>query len=715
MPSFTLTVDKDHIALLTLNLQGEKVNKLNLPVVQEAERIFDELSQRRDIRGLVFGSGKEDNFIAGADIHDFLKFESAEQATEGSRYGQRVLQKIEDCRIPVVAAIHGACLGGGMEVALACHYRICTEDRKTQLGQPEVQLGLLPGAGGTQRLPRLVGLRKAIEVATAARNYGPKQALKIGLVDEVVPPPLLLEVARQRAREMAEGSLKRRNHRPPSFASWLLERNPLGRAVVFQQAKKIIRKKTHGHYPAPLRALRAIQVGVTRGPHAGYQEESRGFGELAMTEVCRQLIHLFFATTEIKKDTGVEDPSVRPQKVSRVGILGAGFMGAGIATVSSNAGLKVRLRDVSDEACLKGLAACHKVFEDRFRRKSISRLELQELKDRITATVDYTGFATCDLIVEAVFEDVDLKHQVIREVEEHLREDCVLGSNTSSLSITKLGEASRRPEQFIGLHFFSPVHKMPLLEIIVTRQTSPQAIATSVEFGKKIGKFPIVVNDGVGFYTSRILAPYMNEASFLLEEGAGIEALDRAMVDFGFPVGPITLLDEVGIDVAAKVAKIMRHAYGERLRPPGGMDRLMADGRLGRKSRKGFYKYVPDKKGDARKTGIDETVYTLLPGGKERKRIDPHEIQLRLSMAMLNECALCLEENILRSPRDGDIGAVMGLGFPPFRGGPFRYMDSLDNATVLKQLETLQERFGARFKPAELLAGMGKQNKTFYS
>lgn len=715
MPSFTLTVNEDRIAVLTFNLQGEKINKLNLSVIQEAEKIFDELSHRSDIRGLVFASGKEDNFIAGADIHDFLKFESADQATEGSRYGQRVLQKIEDSKVPVVAAIHGACLGGGMEVALACHYRLCTDDRKTQLGQPEVQLGLLPGAGGTQRLPRLVGLRKAIEVATAARNYKPKQAQKIGLVDEVVPASLLLEVALKRAREMAEGTLKQRAHRPRGIVAWLLESNPLGRTIVFQQAKRIIRQKTHGHYPAPLGALKAIEVGVTRGSKAGYQEESRGFGELAMTEVCRQLIHLFFATTEIKKDTGVDDPSTRPQKVARVGILGAGFMGAGIAATSSSAGLSVRMRDVSDEACLKGLAACHKVFEDRFRRKSISKLELQELKDRVTATVDYTGFATCDLMIEAVFEDIELKHGVIREVEGHLREDCVLGSNTSSISITQLGEGSRRPEQFIGLHFFSPVHKMPLLEIIVTPRTSPQTIATSVEFGKKIGKFPIVVNDGVGFYTSRILAPYMNEASFLLEEGAGIEALDRGMVEFGFPVGPITLLDEVGIDVAAKVAKIMLHAYGERLRPPGSMERLIADGRLGRKSRKGFYKYVPDKKGEAKKAGTDESVYALLPGGKERKRIDPREIQLRLSMAMLNECALCLQENILRSPRDGDIGAVMGLGFPPFRGGPFRTMDALGSASVLKQLEALHERFGARFQPARLLVEMGRQNKKFYS
>jgi 3-hydroxyacyl-CoA dehydrogenase/enoyl-CoA hydratase/3-hydroxybutyryl-CoA epimerase len=714
MPAFTLSVDPDQIATLTLNLEGEKVNKLSMAVVKEAEHLLEELARRKEIRGIVFISGKEDNFIAGADINEFLKFESAAQATEMSRYGQTVLQKIEDLHIPVVAAIHGACLGGGMEFALACHYRICTDDEKTQLGQPEVQLGLLPGAGGTQRLPRLTGIRNAIEIATSGRNYKPRQALKKGMVDEVVPPPLFLQLAKARAVELAAKKLKPKTHLPKGITTWAMERNPIGRRILFHQAEKLIRQKTHGHYPAPLRALQAIRIGVMKGPREGYLDESRGFGELAMTEVCRQLIHLFFATTDIKKDPGVDDPSIRPQPVSKVGILGAGFMGAGIAAVSSNAGITVRMRDLTAEACLKGLASCHKVFEERFNRKSITRLELQELKDRVSVTPDYTGFSTCDLIVEAVFEDLTLKHSVIREVEEHLRDDCVLGSNTSSISIARIAEASRRPESLIGLHFFSPVHKMPLLEIIVTPRTSPQTIVTSVEYAKKIGKFPIVVNDGVGFYTSRILTPYMNEAAFVLEEGAPIDALDQAMVDFGFPVGPVTLLDEVGIDVAAKVGKIMLQAFGERLRPPGSMDRLINDGRQGRKNRKGFYQYTPGKNGEVRKAGVDSSVYALLPGGHPRKAIHTPDVQLRLSLTMLNECARCLEENILRSPRDGDVGAVMGLGFPPFRGGPFRYMDSLGMNNLLRDLEQLHNRFGERFRPAGLLLEMARSNRKFY-
>lgn len=714
--AFNLTVDEEQIATLTFDLKGEKVNKLTLEVIQEVAWLLDELARRTDIRAMVLISGKEDNFIAGADINEFLKFESSAQAAEASRYGQSVLQKIEDSKIPMVAAIHGACLGGGMEVVLACRYRLCTDDQKTLLGQPEVQLGLLPGAGGTQRLPPLVGLQNAIEIITSGRNYRPPQALKKGIVDEVVPRPLLLEIAKTRAREIAEGKLKPQKHLPKGFLAWALERNPIGRIVVFEQAEKIIRKKTHDHYPAPLRALESVKTGLSKGNNkAGYENESRGFGDLAMTEVSRQLIHLFFATTEIKRDSGVDDANIRPQPLSKIGVLGAGFMGAGVAAVSSNAGMTVRMRDVSEDACLKGLTACTKVFEDRYRRKSISKLELQELKDQVTATTDFSGLQRCDLIVEAVFEDVELKHRVIREVEEHLRDDCVFGSNTSSIAIATLAEASRRPEQFIGLHFFSPVHKMPLLEIIVTPRTSKQTIATSVEYGKKIGKFPIVVNDGVGFYTSRILAPYMNEASFILEEGAPVEQLDQAMVDFGFPVGPVTLLDEVGIDVAHKVGKIMLHAFGERLRPPAGMERLISDGRLGRKNRKGFYRYAADKKGESKKSGVDVSVYDLLPGGRNRKQLDAADIQLRLSMAMLNECALCLEENILRSPRDGDIGAVMGLGFPPFRGGPFRAMDSLGVANVVRHLEALQQRFGERFKPSALLVSMAQSNKKFYS
>ncbi|MBZ5553913.1 MAG: fatty acid oxidation complex subunit alpha FadJ [Acidobacteriia bacterium] len=715
MPAFKLSIDENQIALLRLDLEGEKVNKLTAAVVQEANEIFEDLKRRSDLRAIVMISDKEDTFIAGADIHEFLKFESASQAAEASHAGQRVLQKIADMKIPVVAAIHGACLGGGMEVALACHYRICADDRKTQLGQPEVQLGLLPGAGGTQRLPPLVGLQNAIEIATSGRNYRPQQALRKGIVDEVVPRPLLLQIALTRAGELAEGKLNPRKHRPKGLLAWALERNPVGRWLLFRQAEKLIREKTHGHYPAPLRALEAIRVGLSQGPVKGYVAESKGFGDLAMTSTCRQLIHLFFATTDVKKDPGIDDLSIQPQAVGKVGILGAGFMGAGIAAVSSSAGLSARLRDVSEEACLKGLTTCFKVFEDRFRRKSISRLELQELKDRVSATTGLTGFSTCGLIIEAVFEDIELKHQVIQEVEPHLRDECVWGSNTSSISITKLAEASRRPEQFIGLHFFSPVHRMPLLEIIITRQTSKQTIATSVEYGKKIGKFPIVVNDGVGFYTSRILAPYMNEASFILEEGAPVEALDQAMVDFGFPVGPMTLLDEVGIDVAAKVGKILLEAFGERLKPPSSMELLAKDARLGRKSKKGFYLYVTTRKGEIKKSGVDPTIYDLLPGGRNRKPVVTSDMQSRLSMAMLNECARCLEEGILRSPRDGDIGAVMGLGFPPFRGGPFRYMDTLGLENVLRQLESLQKKWGDRFTASELIVQMADSKKSFYS
>ncbi|MBZ5535294.1 MAG: fatty acid oxidation complex subunit alpha FadJ [Acidobacteriia bacterium] len=715
MPAFKLSVDENQIALLHLDLEGEKVNKLTAAVVQEAEEIFDDLRHRSDLRAIVLISDKENTFIAGADIQEFLKFESASQAAEASRSGQRLLQKIADMKIPVVAAIQGACLGGGMEVALACHYRICADDRKTQLGQPEVKLGLLPGAGGTQRLPPLVGLQNAIEIATSGRNYRPQQALRTGIVDEVVPRPLLLHVALTRAGELGEGKIRPRRHRPQGLLAWALECNPVGRWLLFRQAEKMIREKTHGHYPAPLRALGAIRAGVSQGPVKGYMEESKAFGDLAMTSTCRQLIHLFFATTDLKKDPGMDGPSIRPQAVAPVGILGAGFMGAGIAAVCSSAGVNARLRDVSEEACLKGLTACYRVFDDRFRRKSISRLELQQLKDRVSATTELNSFSTCGLIIEAVIEDVDLKHQVVREVEPHLRDDCVWGSNTSSISIAKLAEASRRPEQFIGLHFFSPVHKMPLLEIIVTRQTSKQTIATSVEYGKLIGKFPIVVNDGVGFYTSRILSPYMNEASFILEEGAPVEALDQAMIDFGFPVGPMTLLDEVGIDVAAKVGKIMLEAFGERLKPPSSMEQLIQNGRLGRKLRKGFYQYVLNRKEEVRKVGVDPTIYDLLPGGRNRKPVVAGDIQSRLSMAMLNECARCLEEGILRSPRDGDIGAVMGLGFPPFQGGPFRYMDAMGLENVLRNLESLQKKWGDRFKPSEMIVRMAESKESFYS
>ncbi|HZN93380.1 MAG TPA: 3-hydroxyacyl-CoA dehydrogenase NAD-binding domain-containing protein, partial [Myxococcales bacterium] len=489
-----------------------------------------------------------------------------------------------------------------------------------------------------------------------------------------------------------------------------LEQNPLGRKVLFDQARKQLLRKTRGKYPAPERALEAIRIGLEKGMDEGLKVEARGFGELVVSDVSRRLIEIFFATTAMKKDNGVKDPSVKPREVRKVAVLGGGLMGGGIAFVSaSNMGAAVRIKDKDDAAVGRALQHVGGLFDERARRRSITAREAAAKMALVTAGTDYSGFKTADLIIEAVFEDLELKHRVIKESEAVVREDCIFASNTSSIPITKLAQGSSRPDRVIGMHYFSPVNKMPLLEIITHKGTADWVTATCVEVGKKQGKTVIVVNDGVGFYTSRILGPYMNEAAFLLVEGADIVELDRSLVDFGFPVGPITLLDEVGIDVAGKVGKIMVDAFGDRMAPPEVTAKVLADGRMGRKNRKGFYVYDGGKK-----KRVDETVYALLPGGRERKHLDRQEMAERCALQFVNEALLCLGEGILRSPRDGDIGAVFGLGFPPFLGGPFRYVDTLGPAKVLERMEHHQKKHGKRFQPAPLLVETARAGKKIY-
>jgi 3-hydroxyacyl-CoA dehydrogenase/enoyl-CoA hydratase/3-hydroxybutyryl-CoA epimerase len=500
-----------------------------------------------------------------------------------------------------------------------------------------------------------------------------------------VPQPVLLEAARRAAVKLADGSLVPRRRGIP-----LSER--LLRPVIFSKARSTVREKTQGHYPAPLAAIDVVEKGTATSLEEGLKLEAKAFGELSVSPVSRALVSVFFATQEIKKDAGYPE-STEARQVHKLGVVGAGLMGAGIA-----------------DALGRGLRYAREVFEERLKRRSLTRYEFAARLNRISATQDYSGFKRADLVIEAVFEDLALKRKVLAEVEAATREDCVVASNTSSLPIGDIAKESRRPSRVLGMHFFSPVNKMPLLEVIVTPQTDAWATATAVQVGRSMGKHVIVVRDGPGFYTSRALAPYMNEAARLVEEGAPIEDVDRAMVAFGFPVGPITLLDEVGIDVGAKVSKILYHAFGERMAPPESMARVVDAVRLGRKNKRGFYLYDEDGK----RKGVDESVYALLPGGGARKPIEMREIQERCVFAFLNEAALCLQEGILRSPRDGDVGAIFGLGFPAFLGGPFRYLDHLGARFAVEVLERLRAKHGERFKPADLLVQYAREGRTFY-
>ncbi|HEV7838626.1 MAG TPA: 3-hydroxyacyl-CoA dehydrogenase NAD-binding domain-containing protein, partial [Gemmatimonadaceae bacterium] len=500
-PALSVEVS-DGIAIVTFDLPNESVNKLNRAVKDEFVALVSQLERDTTVNAAVLISGKPDVWIAGADIEEFLELKTATDAERLSRDGQMLLDSLERLRIPIIAAIHGACLGGGLETALACRYRIATDHPKTILGLPEVQLGLIPGAGGTQRLPRKIGLTSGLDLILTGKNVRAKKALQLGMIDELVHPSILRTVAMQRAHEVAEGRRKSERHKG-GVKGLLLDSNPAGRAIVLRKAREQTLAKSRGHYPALIAAIDAIAAGYEKGAAYGYRQESRLFGEMAMTDVSKQLIFLFFATNELKKDPGV-DPAQHPElpvsafeplPVDKIAIIGAGFMGAGIASIAVQHGSLVRLKDADHARVAKGYAAVRDILKERLTRKQITRIQYSDYMALIGGTVDYSGFGNVDLVIEAVFEDLAVKHQVLRETEAAIHPSAIFATNTSTIPIGQIAQASSRPERVLGMHFFSPVHKMPLLEVIATSRTHPQVTATAVAYGKKLGKTVIVVND----------------------------------------------------------------------------------------------------------------------------------------------------------------------------------------------------------------------------
>ncbi|MCK7461504.1 MAG: fatty acid oxidation complex subunit alpha FadJ [Sphingobacterium sp.] len=713
---FQPALREDGIAVVTIDLPGESQNTLKAEFVDEANALLDRLEQDPNVRGVVLISGKPGSFIAGADINMLKACRTAAEAADLSKAGQRFFDRLESFKTPVVAAIDGACLGGGLELALACHGRVCTDHPKTALGLPEVMLGVLPGSGGTQRLPRLIGIPAALDLMLTGKHLNAQKARRLGLVDDVAPATILLATAIELVKKLQHNRAATRKTGSllsvKGLTKLALEDNPLGRRVLFQKARKQVLGKTKGNYPAPLRIIDCVETGAGHGFKKGLEREAVNFGELAATPQARQLMNLYFATTAMKKDNGVADPTVQPRPIHKIGVLGAGLMGAGIAYVTTNkAQISVRLKDKEPAGLNRGMAHIDRLIHKRLQRRSITAFEAGQERRRVTPTLDFSGFQNLDLVIEAVFEDLQLKHQMVADVEANCPPATIFATNTSSIPIAKIAEAAQRPENVIGMHYFSSVEKMPLLEIIATPQTAPEVIATAVEFGRKQGKTAIVVQDRAGFYVNRILTPYINEAGYLLYEGVAIDAIDQALVQFGFPVGPFTLLDEVGIDVGSRVGPMLYEAFGGRMKPAGVADKLLADGRYGRKSKKGFYRYEGVKKGEK---PVDNSVYPVL-GARGDQAMDAKEIVERCVLLMLNEAALCWDEGVIRNPRDGDIGAVFGIGFPPFLGGPFRYADSLGIPELVTKLEQYRQRLGERFRPAEILARMAREQRSFYS
>jgi len=505
-------VDAAGVLRVTLDVPGAAVNTLSPALIDEFDALLGQLEAGpASTRAVVLASAKRDNFVAGADIKQFEQLGSAAEGEALSRTAQALLDRLEALRLPVVAAVHGSCLGGGLELALACRCRIASSDPKTTLGAPEVMLGLIPGAGGTQRLPRLVGLVRSLDLILTGRSLRPAAAHRAGLVDRVVPAAALLEEAHRVALALAEG-------RPWLSRGGLRLAERLLRGWILRRARGRVRKRTGAHYPAPFRAIEVVGEGLARGQAAGLRLEAKRFGELAASDVSQALVSIFLASQAIKKDSGVPaDTAVRETR--RLGVLGAGLMGAGISAAAARAGVAVRLKDTGAEALGRGLRHVRGVFEQRRRRGRLSRRELEQYMDRVAPTVQMTGFGRADVIIEAVFEDLDLKRRVLAETEEVVSEECVLASNTSSLPIAEIARDAQRPSRVLGMHFFSPVEKMPLLEIVVTPATDATATATAVALGRRLGKHVIVVRDGPGFYTTRTLAAYLNEAGRLLEDG----------------------------------------------------------------------------------------------------------------------------------------------------------------------------------------------------
>lgn len=708
---------QDNVCIVDFHDESKSLNAFSRDILADLDQILAQALATPNIAGLVFTSSKPACFAAGVDISIFDTLTTQQAGEEASRALHNVFQKFADANVPTVAAINGVCLGGGLELALACHYRICSSHSSTQLGLPEIQLGLLPGGGGTQRLPRVIGVAPALDLILTGKKVDPKKALKLDLVSEVVPENQLLLKAVQLCRSSQPvsldkkrsalgflGQMKVADASNIDMQKLALETNPIGRTIIERKTLEQIEKNTKGFYPAPKKALEALMKGISRPLAEGLKIEAKLFGDLVVTPESRSLVHIFRMITAAKKNPFDADA----QKAARetvleplqdgstfVGMLGAGLMGSGIATVLSEKNIRCGLLDRDGSGLQRGLKMVQSYFDDRMRKRRIKKFDRDAAMGRVLPTTAMESLGGVPFIIEAVFEDLAVKHDMIKKCEATLHnDDFIFASNTSSLPISRIAAAARKPENVVGMHFFSPVPKMPLVEIITTAKTSPRAASAAFEIANKMGKNIIVVKDGPGFYTTRILAFLIAEALNILSEGASIESIDSALEKFGMPVGPITLLDEVGIDVGAHIITVLNEAFADRLQIPPELSAIIAEDRKGRKNGRGFYIYV-----DGKKDKPDTSVYKHLKHGDDRKQFDQKDIADRCMYVFMNEAARCLDEGIIDSTDVGDLGAIFGLGFPPFLGGPFHYAQQIGYARVSQTLAQMADKYGSRFAP----------------
>ncbi|MFP3940442.1 MAG: 3-hydroxyacyl-CoA dehydrogenase NAD-binding domain-containing protein [Thermoanaerobaculia bacterium] len=709
----TLTIE-DGVAWLTLDDPDKRVNTLSSRTFswfeEQVARLEGDGPEEGRIRGLVILSGKPGTFVAGADIEELEGLEDEGEILELLRHGHDLMGRLAALPFPTVAAIEGACLGGGLELALACDFRVAADSKATRLGLPEVQLGLIPGLGGTQRLPRLIGVPDALDLILTGKRLDAKRARRRGLVGATCHPADLRGAA---LRLIGDGAPKnaRKKPLPKKGADWAA-RLPGASKLVYGRAREQVMERTGGHYPAPLVALEVVRDGMKLPLGRALDLEAGAFARLVASDVAKSLMGIFFMKNDVEGRARALAKKARP--VERVGVLGAGLMGAGIAQglarSSGRGGRQVVMKDRDQASLARGMRSAAEVFDGRVRRRRMTEVEKKEAMARIHPTTSDEPFRRVDFVVEAVFEDLEVKHQVIREIEAVAPEGLIFASNTSTIPIARLAEASKRPERVVGMHFFSPVHKMPLLEVIRHPGTSEEALATTVALGVEMGKTVIVVDDGPGFFTSRVLGPFVNEAAWILTQGARIEEIDRAMRDWGWPVGPLALLDEVGLDVAYHAGRVMAPYFGDRVAAPPAFEAMMEAGRKGRKAGKGFYDYSGKDKGKDKRP--DPAVYDLLDWSPSP--VPAEEIVERCWLQMLNETARSMEDGVIENPTDVDIGVVFGLGFPPFRGGILREADRQGLDSVVRKLEGYAERYGQRLAPAELLRTMAAEGRTFH-
>mmetsp|Transcript_16382 Transcript_16382/g.35407 ORF Transcript_16382/g.35407 Transcript_16382/m.35407 type:complete len:823 (+) Transcript_16382:106-2574(+) len=708
------------VAIVRFDNPDKKVNTLSFALMQEAKAMWEtEVQSNSDVKSVVFTSAKESGFIAGADIFDISSVDDKSTLVPVIEEALQFFLHMKSKDVPLVAAIHGPALGGGLEWALWCDYRICTDSSSTKLGLPEVKLGLLPGFGGTQNLPALVGIQGGMDMMLTGKDIRPLKAKKMGLVDLVVAPQSLQAIAIKTAEGLANGTIKKSKPKKKSLINRLIEDTPPGQHLMWDKVKKTLDQKTGGNYPAPYAIMDCVKYGLAHPSGLEkFKKEREGFAKLAATSESEALIGIFDGMNQMKKHSSSADPI----KVKKVAVMGAGLMGAGIAQVTAEKGYDVLLKDRDDASLGRGISYMNDNWGKKNKRKRMSQYQYNLNMARVTPLSDQTEswkrhFAGADLVIEAVFENLELKRKIIQQVESVTPDHCVFATNTSAIPIGDIaaaGDEVKRPENIVGMHYFSPVPSMPLLEIIPHAGTSEEALATAFAVGNKQGKTCVVVKDVPGFYVNRCLGPILVEVSALVKEGVPLEKLDDAMKKFGMPVGPITLVDEVGVDVASKVASYLSSAdLGVRM--GGGdislMTNMVEKGWLGRKSKQGFFTYT-GKKG--KEIGPEVKSYLKEFTGGKVSNMSEIDIQDRIASRLVNEAAKCLEDEIISNPIDGDIGLVFGIGFAPFKGGPFRYLDSVGVSSYVDRMNGFADTLGKQFEPCQLLKDYAASGKKFH-